>query len=80
VVVDVDQMIEVNGCVNVQEGGRIVIVIEESVDLLSLENSPLLVFDVDCGEVEVEIEYFGNELKCPEAIEARNEQVSNGKR
>jgi len=75
--VDENQDILVDGCVEVEDGGAVVIVVDEGVEITSLENIPLVVFDAKCGEVEVEVEYDGD-VECDEAIRVKNEQVSQG--
>jgi len=61
----------------VEEGKKIVIEID-NVDLNSLQDSPLLLFDAKCDEVDVNVEYVGEKIKCEEAIQSKNERISGG--
>jgi len=77
VIIDPNNNIEVEGCVFAEEE-VIAIVLDEDVDLSSLENSPLIVYDEACGDLKVQVEYNGDAVSCDEAIVPRNEKVAQG--
>jgi len=60
------------------EGG--VIVLDENADIELVKNSnfAFILFNKECGEVNVNVEYTGDDIKCEEAIGVRNEEVSRG--
>jgi len=64
----------VKGCVDMENGDPVPFFLNPNLTSETLEKSPLVVFNKNCGELEVQVEYDG--VDCEEAIKTRNEAVS----
>jgi len=76
--VDKNQNIEVKGCVKVEEHDSLIFIIKESVNISSLDNSPILVYNRNCEELKVKVMSDGEGVECEEAIKERKKLVEQG--